>query len=303
MTEFGALGEAYRDLSEIDRRREGVRFTATLPDGMAVVALAIAPDVAERVSSHDRFATEFERAASMHHEGLVPPVAWGSLSDGSLHCAYARVRPQEVLSGSLPPATVGRIGVQIARALAAAHGAGVVHGAICTSRIVTTGDRAQLSDVGLYGALSEGGLGSQATAALLNDAPYTSPEVQLGQPPDARADIYSLGASLYELLTGKPPYGGRTTAYVLASVLSDEAEDTGSSVVSPVVEALIRAIEQAPEDRWPSAAAFAAALSAGVPPVEVANEPAKARRGCLPVAAVAGFLLVVAGLLGVAAYA
>src|SRR5688572_22687673 len=123
-----ALREAYGDLSEIDRRREGIRFAATLPDGTLVVALALAPEVSARIVSQDRFDAEFQRAASVHHEGLVPPVAWGALSDGTLHCAYARVDSQEIVPGSLTPPIVASTGMRVARALGATHGAGVLHG-------------------------------------------------------------------------------------------------------------------------------------------------------------------------------
>jgi len=298
MTDAGALGEAYHDLTEIDRRREGIRFSATLPDGTPVVALAIAPEVGARIVSHDRFAAELERAAAVHHEGLVPPVAWGSLRDGTRHCSYARLEPQELVPGSLPPATVAHIGVQLARALGAIHVSGLTHGAITSARIIVTGERARLSDFGLFAALSEGGLGALDTAALLSDPGYSSPEAQLGKSPDQRSDIYSLGASLYTLLTGKPPYGGRETSYLLASVLSDEALE--SKDASPVVDALVRAIELAPEDRWPSAAAFATALATGAQSAKPEAPPsAKGRRGCLPAAA--ALVLVLAGIAGAAA--
>jgi serine/threonine protein kinase len=303
MTDPAALGEAYRDLTEIDRRREGTRFSATLPDGMPVVALVIAGDVGARVSSHDRFAAEFQRAASVHHEAIVPPVAWGALSDGTLHCAYARQDPERLVPGSIPPAAVARIGMQIARALTMTHQSGLVHGAINSSRIVMTrAGAAQLGDFGLFSALSEGGLGPQGAATLLNDAPYSSPEVQSGGKPDEKADIYSLGAALYELLTGKPPYGGRTTTYVLASVLTDEAGESKDDIPSPVVDALLRAIERAPEDRWPSAAAFATALAAGATTGEPSAKSTKGRAGCLPGAAASAAAVLVAALLSIIAH-
>lgn len=300
MTDAGALGEAYHDLTEIDRRREGVWFSATLPDGTPVVALAIAPEVGPQIVSHDRFAAEFQHAAAVHHEALVPPVAWGSLSDGTLHCSYARLEPQELVPGSLPPATVASIGMQIARALGAIHASGLTHGAISSPRIIVTGQRARLSDFGLFAALSQGGLGDLATTTLLNDPGFSSPEGQLGKTPDQRSDIYSLGASLYALLTGKPPYGGRETSYVVASVLSEEAVESSDDSANPVIDALVRAIERAPEDRWPSATAFATALASGATSRKPQVSPgAKARRGCLPAAA-AALVLVMAGVVGAA---
>jgi hypothetical protein len=297
MADAGALNEAYRDLSEIDRRREGTRYHATLPDGTPVVALAIAPDVAQHITAPDRFAAEFERAAAMHNEGIVPPLAWGQLADGTLHCAFARFDRDELVAGAVPHAAIASMGMQLGRALSAAREERMAHGAISVGRIVMTRGRgAQLIDFGLFAALSQGGLGPKATSSLLSDPAYVSPEVQNGQSPDERSDIFSLGASLYELLTGKAPFGGRTTTYVMASVLTEDPDST-PEVISPVVEALVRAIERAPEDRWPSGTAFASALAAGLP--TAAATQSVRRRGCMPAAA--AIILLVASALGILA--
>jgi serine/threonine protein kinase len=296
MADAGALSEAYRDLSEVDRRREGTRYHATLPDGTPVVVLAIAPEVAQQVTAPGRFAAEFERAAALHNEGIVPPLAWGQLGDGTLHCAYARLDRDELVPGSVPHGMIAAMGKQLSRALDAAREERMVHGAISVGRIVLTHGRgAQLIDFGLFAALSEGGLGPRATSSLLSDPAYVSPEVQNGQAPDERSDIFSLGASLYELLTGKAPFGGRTTTLVMASVLTEDP-DTGPEATSPVVEALVRAIERAPEDRWTTGAAFASALAAGVPAAAGAKA-LRSRRGCIPTAA--ALLLLLASAVGI----
>ena len=296
MADAGALNEAYRDMIEIDRRREGTRYNATLPDGTPVVALVIAPEVAQQITAPDRFAAEFERAAALHNEGIVPPLAWGQLADGTLHCAYARLDHDELTPGSVPHATIAAMGIQLSRALSSAREESMAHGAINVRRIVMTRGRgAQLADFGLFAALSEGGLGPKAASSLLSDPAHVSPEVQSGQAPDERSDIFSLGAALYELLTGKAPFGGRTTTYVMASVLTEDP-DTAPEETSPVVEALVRAIEKAPEDRWTNGAAFAAALAAGLP-TSAAGQHARNRRGCMPTAA--AILVVVAGVVAI----
>src|SRR5688572_9114570 len=162
MNDASALREIYDDLEVIDRRRDGVRFAAMFGDGTPVVVLAIAPDVTARVRSTEQFEAAFQHAAALHHEALVPPLAWGAANDGTLHCAYARLDATPVAPGSLSPAAVASIGVQIARALSTAHNAGLVHGAIGTPRIVMARDRGPLlNEFGLFSALSEGGLGPQ----------------------------------------------------------------------------------------------------------------------------------------------
>lgn len=297
MTDAGSLRDHYRDLTEIDRRPEGIRYSASLSDGTPVVALAIAPDVVARVRYPERFSAAFDRAAAIQHEALAQPLSWGVASDGALHCSYARRDLQPLVPGSLSAAGVAAMGQQLARALTIAHGAGLVHGAITVERITLAEEHgAQLTEFGLFAALCEGGLGVVETTALLSGTAYVSPELLLGKNPDEHSDIYSLGASLYGLLTGKPPYGGRTTSSVMASVLSSSANaDSRDDFASPVVEALLRAIESAPDDRWPTAAAFATALAAGVPSGELAAaSAAQRRRGCLPAtaAAIGGVLLV-----------
>lgn len=283
------LREHYRDLVELDRRPEGIRYSAALHDGTPVVVLAIARDLGERVSHPERFIATLERAASIQHESMPRPLSWGRASDGLLHVAYSRSESTPLTPGTLSPGEVASIGVQLAAALRAAHDARLTHGAITSWRIARREGVAQLTGFGLYAALTAGGLGFREAAGALGESQYMSPEQLSGETSDERSDIYSLGASLYELLTGKAPYGGRTTSYLLATVLSENTEpDSGAEIVSAVVEAVVRAIEQAPDDRWPTAAAFATALSAGAArDVEGKGDKAMRARGCLPTATVA----------------
>jgi serine/threonine-protein kinase len=148
-----------------------------------------------------------------------------------------------------------------------------------------TRDGVRLETPGLAVALRAAGLPPAEAAALLDAAPYASPEFLSGDPLDATSDVYSLGATLFELLTGKPPYGGRATATMLAAVLADDAP-RASRAGSSVAAAVLRAVEKKPEDRWRSAAAFAAAL----------RPRAGGRAGCLRRVGAA------AALLGCAAY-
>jgi hypothetical protein len=285
--EAGALRETYRDLQEVERRPEGVWYAASLDDGAPVTALAIADDLASRVTRVDRFAAAFARASTVRHDAIASPLAWTTTRQrgGTLHCAFARHDASGPSDGALSPSDVGAIGARVCHALTAAHDAGLVHGAISTAALSPSrGGRPRLSRLGLFSALSEGGLGAQVAALSLADPANLSPEVRAGDTPDARSDIFSLGATLYELLTGKLPYGGRTTSFVMASVLSHQegaVDASNDAIAGPVIEALLRAIEQDPDDRWPSAAAFGQALTLGagtgrVTAVEVAEEQ---RRG------------------------
>lgn len=263
-TNVGALQDLYLELAESDRRSEGVWYTGTLRDGHAVYVLALASSAAAKLSRPDAFFAELERVAALELRGVSRPVSWGRTDDGGYHCAYERdADPAPAVPGVKPTGEVSLVGSYLANTLAAIHRAGALHGAVSTRRILRDADGGlQLGAFGLMPALSAGGLGVSGAARLLSDIAYVSPEGRAGQPLDERSDVFSLGATLYEFLTGKPPFGGRTTSFVMASVLSEPAgSDAVEAQPSPAVDAVLRAIEAAPDDRWPNATAFAHALA------------------------------------------
>jgi eukaryotic-like serine/threonine-protein kinase len=287
MSEDASLREQYSDLVEMDRRPAGIRYAATLFSGAPVVVHALSRELGARIRDTERFFATLGRAAAVQHDALNRPQAWGQTRDGLFHVAFARLDAEEITPGALSPSDVAAMGVQLARALAAVHSAQLTHGAITTERISEKlGGGAQLNDFGLFAALVSSGVSASDAAAVLSNAPYISPETQGSRISDERSDIYSLGASLFELLTGKPPYGGRTTSYVIASVLSENFDaETRDDLTSSVVEALLRAIESAPDDRWPTASSFANALARGVGTSKAGAADGTRARGCFPVGA------------------
>lgn len=193
----------------------------------------------------------------------------------------------------LASADVAAIGIAAANALA---GRGAPHGGLHAATIHWDGSGIRIADAGVVPLLMAAG--PPASGGAPGSLP---PELAGGGPPSELADMYSLGAILYELLTGTPPFGGRTTSTVMASVLADEPRSAGASGARApgyVVDAILRAIEKAPADRWPSLEAFASALGGGRPTTPPgAAEPVRRRRlGCLP-ALVAGAGTLAAALL------
>ncbi|MGH7499739.1 MAG: serine/threonine-protein kinase, partial [Gemmatimonadales bacterium] len=168
--------------------------------------------------------------------------------------------------GQLPPEDAVHIAVQVAEALAYAHGRGVVHRDIKPENILLEGGLAFVTDFGIARAL-EASAGEKLTQSgiVLGTPTYMSPEQAVaGGAADGRSDIYGLGCVLYEMLAGEPPFSGRTTQTILARHASDPVPPlrTVCPNLSPHIEqAVLRALAKAPGDRFATATDFAAALA------------------------------------------
>jgi len=162
----------------------------------------------------DRFLRETRAAAKLLHDHVVPVYASGLARDGRPYLVMPLIEgetlAQRLRREPLIPRDAASIVYQIAQALAAAHGAGLVHRDVKPANIMLdrADGRAKLTDFGLVRALDDATL---TQADVLTGTPeYMSPEQAAGLAEiDARSDIYSLGVSLYECLTGTVPYRGR----------------------------------------------------------------------------------------------
>jgi serine/threonine protein kinase len=146
-----------------------------------------------------------------------------------------------------------------ARALHFAHEKGIVHRDIKPSNLMLDeSGRVYVADFGI--ARQSVATASMTTPGTVVGTPaYMSPEQAMGLPVDARSDVYSLGATLYELLTGKPPFDGEPLA-VIEAVRTREPETARRLVqnLSKNVDAILTgAMERRPQDRYPTAAALA----------------------------------------------
>src|SRR5207253_8459855 len=172
----------------------------------------------------------------------------------------------------LPIAQVLCIAVQICEALEHAHGQSVIHRDLKPSNVWLTRDgTAKLGDFGLAVALDRSRLSVEGM--MVGTVAYMPPGQALGRAPDARSDLYSLGAMLYEMVAGRPPFLGDDAVAIVSQHLNTApvAPSWHNPEVPKALEALIlRLLAKAPEDRPPTAAAVREALAA------VATAPAGA---------------------------
>ena len=214
--EGGAVIGGCRVLRELGRGGMGVVYLAEEERLRRRVALkVISPELAQDVTFRHRFARESRLAAAIDHPNAVPVFSAGE-DQGLLFLVMRYVDGTDLRSalageGKLEPARASRIVGQISSALDAAHAAGLVHRDIKPANVLLTGsgdqEHAYLSDFGLTKDVASQ---SQLTQSghWLGTVDYAAPEQLEGGPTDARADVYSLGCVLFELLSGQVPYQG-----------------------------------------------------------------------------------------------
>jgi len=226
-----ALGE-YRIIREIGRGGMGVVYEAEQTSLHRPVALKVLRfGVVADEEAMKRFRREAETVARLHHTNIVPIFAIGSengvhyyamqLIDGR---SLAEVLAESQRSGTPPSAdNVARWGLQAAEALGHAHERGVIHRDIKPSNLLLDREgQVWLTDFGLAKRADEATLTVHGT--LMGTPRYMSPEqaAALQQPVDRRTDIYSLGASLFELATGRPVFESTAPHLVVAQILTEE---------------------------------------------------------------------------------
>jgi eukaryotic-like serine/threonine-protein kinase len=181
--------------------------------------------------------------------------------------------------GRLPVAAAVRAAREIASALAHAHAHAVVHRDVKPDNVWLAGDgSAGLGDFGI--ARRDRAPAAPAPGIAVGTVPYMSPEQARGERADARSDLYSLGATLYELLTGRPPFRGGTAAAVLTAHLDEEPlapSQLAAELPKALDDLVLALLAKAPADRPASAEAVVAALAAIETGGHTRSRPAVAR--------------------------
>ena len=201
--------------------------------GRLVVIKVLPPDAAAGVSA-ERFKREISLAAQLQHPYIVPLLTGGEV-DGLPYFTMPYVQGESLGArlaqhGELPLAEAIRVLRAIASALSCAHEHGIVHRDIKPDNVLLSGDAAMVTDFGVAKALSVSTHDQQGAltelGVSLGTPAYMSPEQASADPMvDHRADIYAFGAVAYEVLTGQPPFTGRTAQRLIAAHVTEAVHD------------------------------------------------------------------------------
>ncbi len=229
-----------------------------------------------------RLLQEARAASALNHPHICTIHEVGEV-DGQTFIVmeYVEGRPLNriVPSGGLPIEDVLRYSVQIADALAHAHGRGIVHCDLKSANVVVTPDgRAKVLDFGL--ATRRDNEVAEMTRSRTSDEagvvsgtlPYLAPELLRGAPADARSDLWALGVVLHELASGSLPFTGQTGFELAAAILREPAATLPSRVPAPVRRIIQRCLVKESAQRYQRASEVRAALE--ILQSEVAIEPA-----------------------------
>lgn len=238
-------------------------------DALKVLSAELSQDPQFRA----RFVREADLAATLNHPNIVTVYDRGEAEDGQLWIAMQYVdgsdADSESASAGLPPARAAHIITEVAKALDHAHQRGLLHRDVKPANFLLTRpvgeqERVLLADFGIARALDEA---TRLTAAgsLVTTIAYAAPETIQDGPVDHRADIYSLGCSLFRLLTGRTPYARfETMSAVMAAHLFQpipRATDLAPGLPPATDDVIAGALAKNPAERYPSAGALATALN------------------------------------------
>jgi serine/threonine protein kinase/dipeptidyl aminopeptidase/acylaminoacyl peptidase len=267
-----ALADALRDRYTIERElgRGGmatVYLARDLKHDRLVAFKLLRPDLAAILGA-ERFIREIQLTAGLQHPHILPLLDSGSVG-GFLFYVMPYVEGESLRqrleqAGQLPLEEALAIARDVGAALDYAHGLGVIHRDVKPENILLYRSEPMVADFGIALAASSAGRERLTETGLSLGTPaYMSPEQASASPKlDARSDQYSLACVVYEMLAGEPPYTGPTAQAIIAKRLSEPVPhlSTVRAVPGSVELAVTRALAKSPADRFPSVAAFVAAL-------------------------------------------
>ena len=298
----GGMGEVYRARDSRLKREVAIKV---LPQTLSADA--------DRLR---RFEQEALATAALNHPNILAVFDIGT-SDGSPYVVSELLEGEtlreRLRSGALPQRKALDYAIQIARGLAAAHEKGIIHRDLKPENLFVTKDgRVKILDFGLakltqrdtsaQTSLATATQGATEAGVVMGTAGYMSPEQVRGLTLDPRSDIFSFGAILYEMLSGKRAFHGDTPADTMSSILKEEPAELSETNrnVSPALERIVHhCLEKSPESRFHSAGDIAfdlehlTGLSGSTAKIAAAEAASQPRRKLL-IAAAAGLAIAAA---------
>src|SRR5678815_1219092 len=283
-----ALAGRYRIEREIGAGGMATVYLAgDLKHDRDVAVKVLRPELAA-VLGTNRFLNEIKISARLDHPHILTLIDSGA-ADGFLYYVMPFVRGESLRNKLEREKQLGLdealdITKQITSALDHAHRHGIVHRDIKPENILIHEGEAVLSDFGIAMAVKEAG-GNRLTESgvSLGTPQYMSPEQATGDRPlDARSDVYSIAAVLYEMLAGEPPHTGASVQAIVSKLLTEQPTRLRvlrASVPESVDEAVAKALAKVPIDRYGTAGDFARALATRGPP----HRPSPRSRRWLPI--------------------
>ena len=215
----------YRILSKLGEGGMGVVYRAEDTKLKRSVALKfLPPELTRDPEAKERFIREAQAASALDHPNICTVHEIDETAEGQLFICMAyyegETLKERIRRGLLPLEEAVRIALQVGQGLAKAHAGGIVHRDVKPANVVITKDEvAKILDFGL--AKLAGQVGLTKTSSTLGTVAYMSPEQVRGDAMDHRTDIWSLGAVLYEMLTGRLPFKGEYEQTMMYSILNE----------------------------------------------------------------------------------
>ena len=258
----------------------------------SVAVKVMRPELASTLGA-DRFLREVEIAARLTHPHILPMYESGE-AEGLLYYVMPYVEGETLRDRihretQLPVEEALKIAREVSEALAYAHEHGIIHRDIKPANILLGGGHAMVADFGIARAVSNTATEALTQTGLAVGTPhYMAPEQAMGnREVDARADIYAVGALLYEMIAGEPPFTGPTPRAIVARSLTENPRSLTSSrteLVPEVDRVALKALAKSPADRYQTARTLVTALDqaldvtrSGSRPIVASSRPARLR--------------------------
>jgi len=232
-----------------------------------VAVKVMRPELAATLGA-DRFLREVQVAAQLNHPHILPMHDSGE-ADGVLYYVMPYVEGETLKEhvareGQLSVSESMRLGREVAEALAYAHTRGIIHRDIKPGNILLQSGHALVADFGIARALGDEGEVLTKTGLAVGTPQYMAPEQATGEREvDGRADIYALGAVMYEMMAGEPPFTGPNARAIITRSLTEEPRALNTSRAgfpSVVNSAVMKALAKSPADRYANAGEMVKAL-------------------------------------------